>query len=50
MYSHEMTKEAEAVHQVPPPASIEGEVEDPLAHDAVFGTITKDGPNYRNVH
>ncbi|KAH7176097.1 transmembrane amino acid transporter protein-domain-containing protein [Dactylonectria macrodidyma] len=29
--------------------SQQGEVDDTIAHDAVFGDITEDGPNYRNV-
>jgi hypothetical protein len=32
----------------PVPSQI-GEVEEGAAHDAVFGEITEDGPNYRAV-
>ena len=32
------------------PRDVEVQVIDaPVSHDAVFGDITKDGPNYRNV-
>ena len=32
------------------PRDVEVQVIDaPVAHDAVFGEITKDGPNYRDV-
>ncbi|KAJ5646999.1 hypothetical protein N7490_003371 [Penicillium lividum] len=34
---------------ISPAPSNEGDVTDALAHDAVFGEITEDGPNYRNV-
>lgn len=35
----------------PVPSHVAGEVEHcpPYAHDAVFGELNEDGPNYRNV-
>lgn len=41
-------EDPEGLTQVP---SKKGEIEDnpAQAHDAVFGDITEDGPNYRNV-
>lgn len=35
-------------HLVPVPSQ-NGEVYEDTAHDAVFGEITEDGPNYRDV-
>lgn len=32
-----------------PTTSNVGQITDAYAHDAVFGEITEDGPNYRNV-
>lgn len=42
-------KEPEALTAAPSQTE-KGEVIEPTTtHDAVFGTITEDGPNYRNV-
>ncbi|RSL65286.1 hypothetical protein BHE90_000308 [Fusarium euwallaceae] len=43
------TKDQDPPHQLAPAPSQNGEVYDDTAHDAVFGEITEDGPNYRNV-
>ncbi|RSL92514.1 hypothetical protein CEP52_013782 [Fusarium oligoseptatum] len=43
------TKDQGPPHQLAPAPSQNGEVYDDTAHDAVFGEITEDGPNYRNV-
>ena len=44
-------QEPENLAQTPSdPRDVEVQVIDtPVAHDAVFGEITKDGPNYRDV-
>jgi hypothetical protein len=43
-----MSEKTKGDFLAPVPSQI-GEIEEGAAHDAVFGEITEDGPNYRAV-
>ena len=45
----EPAKKEGDVEDLQPTASKIGDIEDAPAYDAVFGEITEEGPNYRNV-
>lgn len=45
----EPAKKEHDVEDLQPTASKIGDIEDTPAYDAVFGEITEEGPNYRNV-